>query len=476
MRKLFFLLITITIFTNVLAHSPRPRYHIIIDTDGATDDFRAISYLLSANDVRTLLIIGSSGSVDAQTSAQKVYELLVACHNEGIEVGINNSLSIELPPWANFCKNFAWADAQQNQQFADYLQLLYRILNSYKNKITLIALGSLNSYANFIRQFPELKSKIEKIIWYNDKITKNGFNYQIDTKSYDFIVESGIPLTIVSNERNDLVYNEELAIQIKEAKTIYAHQIFEYHQKSNFANNHNSLILWDDLVALYIANPMIFDIETPKNITYASIQKNIPFGIIAESFKDILNSSYNPNNRAFLTFPTDTSLYISSVAQKVNKIVEKYGIIEWKAVVMTNEVHGHTGVYSIVGAKMGIRALEYFNVGVNNLEVTTFAGKMPPLSCFNDGIQTATGSTVGQGLLTVADSVVANPTAIFEFNGQKVKMQLKPDITAYIEKQVAYAYETWGLASPLYWLYIEKIAYQIWFNYSRYEMFEIKKL
>ena len=47
---------------------------------------------------------------------------------------------------------------------------------------------------------------------------------------------------------------------------------------------------------------------------------------------------------------------------------------------MTNEIHGHTGIYSIIGAKMGIRAMEYFNVGVNNLMITSFAGSEPPLS------------------------------------------------------------------------------------------------
>lgn len=476
MRKLIFLFLTVLLFFKVDAHSPRPRYHVIIDTDGATDDFRAISYFLSANDLRTLAIIGSYGSVDASTSAQKVYELLVACHNEGIEVGINTDFTVKLPPWADFCKSFRWAEWQPPQKFTNYLELMYKVTVNYNYKITLIALGSLNSYANFLLKYPELKNKIERIIWYNDKIIKNGFNYQIDTKSYDFIVQSGVSITIVSNERNDLFYSQELSNEIKHAQTIYAQQIFEYHKKSNFSNNHNSLVLWDDLVALYIANPMLFDIETNKNITFAIVQKQIPTKIIAESFRDLLNSSYNPNNRAFLSFPVDTNLYIPTVSKNLPSVLQKYGIIEWKAVVMTNEVHGHTGVYSIVGAKMGIRALEYFNVGVNTLKATTFAGKMPPLSCFNDGIQTATGSTTGQGLLTVSDSIVSNPIAIFEFNGQKVKMQLKPEITDYIEKQVEFALKNWGLSSPLYWSYIEQIANDVWFNYNRYEMFNIEKL
>ncbi len=46
------------------------------------------------------------------------------------------------------------------------------------------------------------------------------------------------------------------------------------------------------------------------------------------------------------------------------------GYDEWKANVMTDEFHGHLGVFSIVGAKMGIKARELFGVGADMLEVT----------------------------------------------------------------------------------------------------------
>ena len=41
---------------------------------------------------------------------------------------------------------------------------------------------------------------------------------------------------------------------------------------------------------------------------------------------------------------------------------------------MTDEFHGHLGVFSIVGAKMGIRAREIFGVGPDMLNVVTYAG------------------------------------------------------------------------------------------------------
>jgi pyrimidine-specific ribonucleoside hydrolase len=134
---------------------------------------------------------------------------------------------------------------------------------------------------------------------------------------------------------------------------------------------------------------------------------------------------------------------------------------------MTNEIHGHTGIYSIIGAKMGIRAMEYFNVGVNNLKVKSLAGHKPPLSCFNDGIQISTGATIGQGLITISDSVSLIPTAIFEFNNQEVKISLKPEIAEQMQEDIKYGVQTYGPLTNRYWLYIEKLAITYWSEFSR---------
>jgi len=156
--------------------------------------------------------------------------------------------------------------------------------------------------------------------------------------------------------------------------------------------------------------------------------------------------------------------------------IEKYGLIEWKAITMTNEIHGHTGIYSIVGAKMGVRAMEYFNVGINNFGVTTFAGHKPPLSCFNDGIQISTGATIGQGLIEISDSIIPIPTAIFEFNNQKIKFSVKEEIALQMRKDIRFGVQVYGLLSDKYWDYIEELAIKYWKEFDRYEMFDIEAI
>ena len=40
------------------------------------------------------------------------------------------------------------------------------------------------------------------------------------------------------------------------------------------------------------------------------------------------------------------------------------------------------GIYSIIGAKMGLRTREYFDVGLDELLVVSYAGSQPPLTKF----------------------------------------------------------------------------------------------
>ena len=206
------------------------------------------------------------------------------------------------------------------------------------------------------------------------------------------------------------------------------------------------------------------------------MSESVPQDFIYETIGKLLASASQTNNRVFAAFPIDPDLYKSEYAGILKKTVEEFGLIEWKAICMTNEIHGHTGIYSIIGAKMGIRAMEYFNLGVNNLVVTSLAGPDPPLSCFNDGIQISTGATLGQGLITLSDSISTVPSAFFEFNNQKVLISTKPEIAEQMQDEIAFGVKNYGLQSDEYWLYIEKLALKYWETYDRNKIFQIKNI
>ena len=464
---LFFLLFSLMAFS----HSGKPKYHVIIDTDGAVDDMRAISMLLSGNEIRVLAITCSQGTLLPHTVYSKVKLLLFDFHHNGIKVGISDAVDFKLPEWSKFAESVLWGNSTIHETEFDALNstaLLNQTLKGYPEKITLIALGSLKTYADWLKLNPQMIHKIDRIIWYNNHNIPEGFNYSVSPESFNYIKGLGVNLEIVANS-SDLMVNNNYSKALDTLNSIYARQIVFVNEQ--ISNNHQQL--WDDLLPLYLNVPILFDIADEGNIKFVSLPKSLPDNFVYDIINELLVSSAQANTMVFVRFPTDTLLYKPEYAKSLKTTLYKYGASEWKAITLTNEIHGHTGIYSIIGAKMGMRVLDYFNVGVNNLFVTSFAGFTPPLSCLNDGIQISTGATLGQGLIAVSDSVSNIPSAIFEFNGQKIKVSVKEEIVKQMQKDILFGVKTCGSLTDRYWLYVEELAIKYWSDFDRNLIFDI---
>ena len=104
------------------------------------------------------------------------------------------------------------------------------------------------------------------------------------------------------------------------------------------------------------------------------------------------------------SFLLPLDLYADDVAEIAPDCLRQYGEPEWRSVLLTNEIHGHLGIYSTLGAKMGVWARDLFRErGVDEpVSVLSSAGSIPPVSCLNDGLQVSTGASMGHGLFAVA--------------------------------------------------------------------------
>ena len=152
MKKITVLVLLLTLIgIQISAHSGKPKYHVIIDTDGAIDDMRAISMLLSSNDIRVLAITCSQGTMKPDTVFKKINSLLSAFHHEGIPVGISHETDFIPPKWSNFVESIPWGKPvnTQHQNFnRNSIDVLNTVIKNYPEKLTLIALGSLKTYAD----------------------------------------------------------------------------------------------------------------------------------------------------------------------------------------------------------------------------------------------------------------------------------------------------------------------------------------
>ncbi|MGM9721444.1 MAG: FmdE family protein [Candidatus Egerieousia sp.] len=178
-----------------------------------------------------------------------------------------------------------------------------------------------------------------------------------------------------------------------------------------------------------------------------------------------------------------------AIEAMAERTIARWGKEEWRAVILTNEIHGHIGIYSTIGAKMGIYALELLSRLCNKaeeLKVLSFAGSRPPISCFNDGLQISTGATLGHGAIEIAKSCAeskehadARVEAIFRFKAicgteakeMQLRVWLKEELRQQIAGDIANAVKQYG-HTPDYWQQVRRLALDYWQQWNRAEIFE----
>jgi len=90
------------------AHSGNARYHIIIDTDTAVDDLRAICLFLASPEFEILAITTSDGALSPKQGWIKVQSLLRSFGHEGIPTGEGQPIQEEIPSWRAFNRKVRW--------------------------------------------------------------------------------------------------------------------------------------------------------------------------------------------------------------------------------------------------------------------------------------------------------------------------------------------------------------------------------
>ncbi len=481
MKKIFQLFVFCFSIQVSLAQINTP---IIIDTDCAFDDYRAINMMLATKELKILAITTNDGALDPMNGVMKVACLLSDYKLEGIEIDAGRTVLNSPPVWREACGLLAWGQCLPAIGFKqNAAQLIVNQLTKSEIPVTLICLGSLTNVSDAIKLKPEIQKKISRIIWYNNAINPpKGTNYEADTKSADYVISLNLELQVVTNlENKEAYFDKEFQKQISKINTKYAKAV-----SSSFAQMHNGkAFMWDDLAVVYLLYPELFDLEAVSlkkpNLT---IVKNYNIQAVKDEIIKILSQTYTFEKEVtFIEFPTDGNYYLFDVKSEIDTIIKRNGKQEWKATVITNELHGHLGVYSIVGAKMGIKAREILHAPIDRLEVFSFAGNHPPMGCLNDGLQVSTGSTLGYGTFKIAnDSIntVIRPEAIFSFTDKtgtrKVRLKLKEKYSQQVEKDIVNGIIQYGNLTAGYWKLVRKLAIQYWRDWDRNEIFDIQEI
>lgn len=452
------------------------KHSVVIDTDCAIDDLRAISLLLSIPSVTIKAIMVSDGSLAPSEGAQKVRALLHMFNADTIPVMCGHTVKGINPPWRTFNRNLRLGETAPSSAKNYSLQEIATIIQNSRKPISLICLGALTNVDQLITKHADIHPKIEQVLWYTESaVPLKGFNYECDPKAANSLIKSGITIKVVSNLNNgEAVFDTILYNTCKNAGTRLARTLYNTHSDPAVLEKlkQNHFTLWDELVAVYLINPELFTIEPISNRVRHITQYNAK--AVKEIISDLITGAYKPGEYvALYGFPAKRELYTYDVRLIMDSAISRHGLEEWKACVLTDEFHGHLGVFSIIGAKMGMYARDFFGVGTDHLKVLSFAGKKPPYSCMNDGIQVSTGATLGQGTIDISPDSITSASAIFTLAGISIKLSLKPEYLQQINSDIKKGVTQFGLEDPNYWSFIRQCALKYWKDWDRKEIFEM---
>jgi pyrimidine-specific ribonucleoside hydrolase len=475
MKKILFILVCISINLTLFSHPWKPGHYVIIDTDGGIDDMKAITMLLASPDVRVLAITVSPGALNTGSSYKKVRSLLNSFYHEGIPVGVNRLSDFKSPDF-QIALNTSWGDENglDEKNAPDAISLISEILSTESTKVSFICLGGVSTVSEAIKTLPVFKQQVKEIVWSSyDPDNKDGFNFSINKSESNRLLRGDIPVRMVKGTGNEVFYNNSLLDQISGIPTIYSEKISAYF-KSDIAKNHPYAKEGkDEMVVLYLHYPDLFKI-VPSEKNSICIPRNID--TLRTKSVQILAGLTVAKNQVIKEFPTDPSFYFTDIEPFVTGIINRYGMDEWVSGVIASELHRHLGAFTIIGVKMGIRAREYFDTGVDEFSLISYAGSSTPLSCINDGLQVSTGATPGHGLLTVDNDPPTSPSAEFTYMNRKIKLTLKPELTEKISAELKQINFIYGLDSNIYWELVRKNSIKYWLDLDRHDIFTIEEI
>ncbi len=473
MKSVPVLLLALLFAAAAHAHSGKARHHVVVDTDGAADDLRTLCLLLGNRDAEVLAIVSSEGAQAPERTAACVSGLLRTFRHEGIPVGCGHATGVEAPAWRNHAEQVYWGPVEPDER-PEAAELLASAIENEEEPVTVLALGALTNVDELLAAHPELKGRIARMIWYNDGSRPlESANYKADAAAAGRVLTSGIPIVLVWAE-TPIAVTTAWIDSVAAVATPYARHIAATHRSLPLARliDESHLEAWDDLTALYLFAPQLFVTrQLAPTITTCTLRDPNCF---REATLALLRGRPDTESRVFYGFPTDAECYASDVVPIVDQAIALYGPSEWRACVLTNELHGHLGIYATIGVKMGIRAREYFDIGVDDIRVTTYAGQRPPVSCMNDGLQVGTGASVGHGLIRVAEVDAPRPEAVFRFKNKAIRLRLKSEYAERIRRDVRRGIELHGDCTEPYWQYIRELALQYWLEFDRHDIFELE--
>lgn len=455
---------------------------VIVDTDMAADDARALALLLASPYFHVMAVVTSDGASPPDDGATNVCRMLGFLKQDGVAVGIGRSLAGPAPAFRTNATGLDWAQLGEpvvpvGGMFSA-TNLIRFALKSSPDRVIYICLGPLTNLGDALKDTPELAGAISTVLWFGapPNAAQPGWNAGRDEAAWKQIAAAGLRVEVIRwpDDAAAPVVDEALLDELASVDSPSAELIVRLHSSGRGAElvRAKHLRLWDDLVALRFLNPSLGVMSAVAGQPGWWELTGVDPAAVRRAMVATLRMLPPRATVIMADFPTAPQQLLPDVRELAAQIIARHGLEEWKAAVLTSELHRHLGTYSIVGAKMGLRARERFNVALDELHVESRAGLKPPLSCVNDGLQVATGASLGRGTITVVTNGPPACEAVFSYGEIRLRLRLKPEFAKRIAADMAELEKRHGGTTPAYFQDVRGVSLKHWLNFDRSTMFD----
>jgi pyrimidine-specific ribonucleoside hydrolase len=474
------ILVCLALLMPAAAFAHEMRAPLIVDTDLALDDVRALALLTGLNHYEVRALVTSDGVCAPAQSIRRLPGLFKLLKTPRPPLGMGNKNAQAPPPWRKICGAAYWSHlpSAPMPKTRSALQAISRVLQNATEPVTYLCLGPLSNLAELLTRKPKLAAKIGSVVYFGGLPGHKdpGFNTSRDLKAANKVFGSGLTVYILQRGATRNLRIDRQLMSALMALNSPAARLIKWQAGDPQVRAHvpaQGLPVWDELIVLWLHDPSL---ATAKSTSNSRVQMLADVDLQAARLAYLELASGRPEGLQprrpvlFSRFPTDPALFRPDVAKLVLPIIARHGLEEYKAALITNELHRHLGLLSIVGAKMGIRARELLHASLDQVKVQSEAGLKPPLSCTNDGLQASTGASLGRGTISMKKGP-PRLAAVFSKGKVRWRLKLKPEVRAKIKQQIKGAVKRFPGLTPRYFQEVRRMALQAWLDLDRRKIF-----
>ena len=201
-------------FCACAAHAHVYKITVVVDTDMALDDIRAIAMLLNSDMVNIPLIATSDGVVSPQKGARNLRRLLAYFPGEKVRIAEGRVLGKSGPPWRPWSENISWPETPESRTEVSVVpnapEEIAETLSRQEGGALYLCMGPLTNLSDSLKLSPGVKDKISRLIYYgahpDDALP--GWNTGRDPDAARRVFESGLRIDAMRLTRTNCGKNQ----------------------------------------------------------------------------------------------------------------------------------------------------------------------------------------------------------------------------------------------------------------------------